>query len=587
MARHGHVLRGIKSQTRRDPRIDTSCFNNFCNLLTNRKHHKRRVEVAARNRIEGETISAYWSGINKEVKPRDMIYALRKLDHNDGDLGDRYVKSSPEMAELARNYHSDLQNQGSELDAELREECTSKVLGALKTKLTDDQMESLGELITQEQVEIALQKGQNQKSAGLDGVTYELWKRIHMKCKENEQQREKQPEYTPENDKIQPKFNLIKMLTDVFNDIELYGVDESTGFSDGWMCPLYKKNDRNEIANYRPLTMLNTNYKILTKVLAMKLANIAPKLLHVSQAGFVPGRKITDQTKLIEAMIEYAEATEQNGLIIALDQEKAYDKIAHDYLWEMLRAFNIHENFISTVKALYEHAQTRVMVNGHLSTTFKIHRGVRQGDPMSCLLFDLAIEPLAARMRESNLRGYELPGSTEKLIANLFADDTTTFLSQHDNFEDLQEILTEWCNASTARFNIQKTEIIPIGTQDYRNKVIETRKVNDQSNPIPANLHIAKGREAVRILGAWIGNKVDVVDIWAPVIEKIDKVLDRWDKSQPTMEGRRLIIQMVIGGMTQYLTTVQGMPAEVEKRIVKRVRRFFWNEKRLIPSTNK
>lgn len=113
--------------------------------------------------------------------------------------------------------------------------------------------------------------------------------------------------------------------------------------------------------------------------------------------------------------------------------------------------------------------------------------------------------------------------------------------------------------------------------------IIETRKMNDQSNPIPENMHIAKDCEAVRILGAWVGNKVDSVDIWAPVIEKIDKVLERWDKSQPTMEGRRLIIQMFIGGMTQYLTMVQGMPAEIEKWIIKRVCCFFWNEKQLIP----
>lgn len=97
------------------------------------------------------------------------------------------------------------------------------------------------------------------------------------------------------------------------------------------MCPIYKKNDRNEIENYRPITILNTDYKILTKVLAIHLAKIAPLLLHKSQAGFVPGRSIVDQTKLIEVMIDYAETSEENGQIVALDQEKAYDKISHDY----------------------------------------------------------------------------------------------------------------------------------------------------------------------------------------------------------------------------------------------------------------
>jgi hypothetical protein len=90
------------------------------------------------------------------------------------------------------------------------------------------------------------------------------------------------------------------------------------------------------------------------KVLAMKLAKAAPTQIHKSQAGFVPGRRITDQTMLVQMMMDYTEATENNGLIIALDQEKAYDKIAHNYLWETLKAFNIPKEFINTVKVCME-----------------------------------------------------------------------------------------------------------------------------------------------------------------------------------------------------------------------------------------
>lgn len=113
-----------------------------------------------------------------------------------------------------------------------------------------------------------------------------------------------------------------------------------------------------------------------------------------------------------------------------LDQEKAYDKISHEYLWTMLRRFNIPESFIQSVKTLYNSAETRVMINGFLSEPYQITRGVRQGDPLSCLLFDLAIEPLAASLRASNLAGYNIPGADERLIATLFADDTTNLLEE-------------------------------------------------------------------------------------------------------------------------------------------------------------
>src|ERR1700761_3633451 len=107
------------------------------------------------------------------------------------------------------------------------------------------------------------------------------------------------------------------------------------------MCPLYKKNDRTEIANYRPVTLLNTDYKLLTKALATRLGKVAGNIIHCSQAGFVPGRQISDQTKLIRLLMQYAEAKGVNGLIVALDQEKAYDKIDHQYLWAVLRAFHL------------------------------------------------------------------------------------------------------------------------------------------------------------------------------------------------------------------------------------------------------
>jgi hypothetical protein len=186
-------------------------------------------------------------------------------------------------------------------------------------------------------------------------------------------------------------------------------------------------------------------------------------------------------------------------------------------------------------------------------------------------------------MRESDLKGYKIPGSEEKLIANLFADDTTTFLLEDDDFETLQKILDTWCEASTAKFNIQKTEIIPIGTPEYRQRVINTRKAKAEQNPIPGDMHIAKDGEAVRILGAWIGNKVQAEGVWAPMLEKIDEKLEQWSCNKPTMEGRRLITQMIIGGMTQYLAQVQGMPKEVETRMTRRIRKFMWDKKSLTP----
>ena len=118
-----------------------------------------------------------------------------------------------------------------------------------------------------------------------------------------------------------------------------------------------------------------------------------------------------------------------DGLIVALDQEKAYDKIRHDYLWETLRRFDLPEIFTRTVKSLYENAHTQVAINSVMSTPFRVTRGVRQGDPLSCLLFDLAIEPLACKIRNTEeIRGLNVPGLDDQIKINLFANDTMLYL---------------------------------------------------------------------------------------------------------------------------------------------------------------
>jgi hypothetical protein len=176
------------------------------------------------------------------------------------------------------------------------------------------------------------------------------------------------------------------------------------------------------------------------------------------------------------------------------------------------------------------------------------------------------IEPLAESLRRSNLKGLEIEGAPECLIATLFADDTLVYQEWRDDFEDLVEILNEWCTASGAKFNINKTEMIPIGKEGYGDVIHETRCVNGEDRTvIPVHIKIAADGKPIRTLRALVGNNVVQVDTWVRTLEKIDVVLDQWELGFPMMEGRQLIILMVVGGMTQNLMKVQGMPKAVEE----------------------
>ena len=121
----------------------------------------------------------------------------------------------------------------------------------------------------------------------------------------------------------------------------------------------------------------------------------------------------------------------------------------------------------------------------------------------------MAIEPLACKLRNGpTLRGLELLGLNEKLLAKFFADDTALYLHHNDRFNDVYSLLKAWCEVSGAKFNMEKTEIIPIGSEEHQCTVTQTRKINENNTmTLNERIHIAKDGEAIRSLRAWIGNK--------------------------------------------------------------------------------
>jgi hypothetical protein len=158
----------------------------------------------------------------------------------------------------------------------------------------------------------------------------------------------------------------------------------------------------------------------------------------------------------------------------------------------------------------------------------------------------------------------------------MFANDTTVYLDASDSFDELQCVLNKWCQASSAKFNVEKTEVIPIGTPEYRAQVIETRKLNANDSAMPASVHIAKEGESVRILGGHMGNGIDASTLWTPVLEKIDSALERWERDHPTLEARKNIIQITVAAMTQYLTQMNGMPEKIVTHLLRAQREFMW-----------
>ncbi|KAI9061456.1 hypothetical protein FKP32DRAFT_1544737, partial [Trametes sanguinea] len=186
-------------------------------------------------------------------------------------------------------------------------------------------------------------------------------------------------------------------------------------------------------------------------------------------------------------------------------------------------------------------------------------------------------------IRGSNLKGFNIPNMNEILRATLFADDTTTFLAEGDDFADLQAILDKWCLASKARFNMGKTEIVPVGAKRYREEMVSVYRSTGRWKNYPTGVRIAGEGEAVRVLGSFIGNGLDQKALWKPKMAKLLAVMERWKAGRATVEGKTLVTQMIVGGMTQFLTGVQRMPQAVAKEVSVMIRNYIWEDNGHVP----
>lgn len=157
-------------------------------------------------------------------------------------------------------------------------------------------------------------------------------------------------------------------------------------------------------------------YKILAKVLAGRLEGVLPKLIHPDQTGFVGGRQISSNIRRVFNIL-YQHNNPEPEVLISLNAQKPFERIEYNFLFTGLQKFGFGSVFCSWVTILYAAPQASVRTNKVTSSFFPLSRGTRQGCPLSPLLFDFAIEPLAIKIRNSvHFLGIRKGEQVEKIV---------------------------------------------------------------------------------------------------------------------------------------------------------------------------
>ena len=328
---------------------------------------------------------------------------------------------------------------------------------------------------------------------------------------------------------------------------------------------------RQYLKNWRPITLLNVDYKIFSACLAGRLKQVLPSIISSSQKGFLSGRFIGENTRLVLDIMQHLEEQQKSGMILLADFEKAFDSIEWPYLNKLLKTYNFGESFQKWFSILYNGAESCVINNGHFSQFFDLGRGCRQGDPLSPYIFILAIEPLAMALKNNKeIQGIRV-GDIEYKVG-MYADDTFLLLKGDEHSMRVAvEMFKKFHLCSGLGLNEDKTQVAWLGEKrGSPERLVSEFELNWTTSFTLLGIRFstlsADGCVDINLQGK---------------IKEISNVLNRYKHRNLTIMGKVTVIKtLAIPKLVHVLTVIPNPKPEFFTRINELFALFLWNNKK-------
>jgi len=502
-------------------------------------HFMKGLQIRSKEKWieEGEKCTKYFLNLEKKNASKKSI---NKLQCNNGNMTtDQSVILNEEVAYFSDLFKSKVEVSETELDNFFHD--------TVFPTLTDEQSESCEGILTTEECLGALNYMAKNKSPGYDGLTVEFYQHFWSK--------------------IGP------IVVNALNDAYLSG-SLTTCQNRGIISLIHKGKGlpRDSLDNWRPIALLNIDYKIATKALAARIKNILQFVVNSDQNGFVKGRSIHENIRLIEDVLRYVDKNNLPGVMMCIDFKKAFDSIERNFIFYALKKLNFGAMFRKWISVIFRNTTNCIINNGHISSSFLVNCGVRQGCPISPLIFVASVELLACKIRQSKqIQGIPLPFENydrKEIRISTFADDTTIFVKNPNCVKTVIDMFDNFARLSGLSVNHAKSDAIWIGS--LKNNNFSIGNVNWKLGP----------NNTVKILGVYFSPSISIDLLpcnWEDKMIKIECSIRAWKMRGLSMVGRNLIVKTLLASQLSYIAPVLNFPERVVKKLNTLFFNFIWN----------
>ncbi len=516
-------------------------------LIEQKESLEQKIEQLETKRTEGDRIRAkmekieyderstkYYFKKEKEKGQRKQIVILENEQ-------DETLETEHEIMGEIEKFYTELYTTES-----INIEQMNENLHYIKNKLTDQDQKEINDFIKTKEISNAIREMKNEKSPGEDGIPKEFYLSFFDELKE--------------------------ILTELFNNIK-FSKTQPHSHKNAIIKLIYKKNNQKHLKNWRPISLLNVDYKILSKILTKRLTKVIDKIVPIEQKCGVKDRKMTDIIRNIATYRDYS----YNGYLILIDQTKAFDRVNHEYLYKTLEKLGINGDFLELTKMLYKEITSQIEVNGKRTNKIQIQRGVRQGCPYSMLLFILSTIPLLEMIKQSPIIKGHRTKLNNRIKVQAYADDTTVLIQSPHELNEVNRIFNKHSKASEAKINEEKTQIFRLSQSpiEYEPKelkeklksevtILGSKFCTDKSNETKANIE-----KAMKKLMKWNETFNDYTSLVGKILNINTYIYTTIFNSAWLLDTKSNAFNNLITEISKYLQKIKSM--ETYELVAKRI----------------